>query len=50
MCKAEETLVFSSDWPHHTFDTPNWLYTKHIDDSLRNRIYYETAEEVFGLN
>ena len=23
MCHAEETFVFSSDWPHHTFDVPN---------------------------
>lgn len=50
MCHADETLVFSSDWPHHTFDPPHWLYTKHVDEDLRNRIFYETAEELFGLD
>lgn len=50
MCHAEETLVFSSDWPHHTFDPPHWLYTKHVDDDLRSRIFHETAEELFALD
>ncbi|MFC6766114.1 amidohydrolase family protein [Natrinema soli] len=50
MCHAPNTIAFSSDWPHHTFDIPNWLYTNpHIDEDLRASILRETPEEVFGL-
>lgn len=50
MCHADETLVFSSDWPHHTFDVPNWLFSNpHIDESMRARVFRETASELFGI-
>lgn len=51
MCHAKDTLVFSSDWPHHTFDVPNWLFSNpHIDESLRERILRGTARELFDLD
>lgn len=51
MCHAEDTLVFSSDWPHHTFDVPNWLFSNpHIDLDLRKRILRGTARELFDLD
>ena len=50
MCHASETFVFSSDWPHHTFNIPNWLFTNpHLDDELRSNVLREIAEELFGI-
>jgi predicted TIM-barrel fold metal-dependent hydrolase len=48
LCRAEETFMFSTDWPHLTMDLPNWVFENlGIDDRLRERILHETAEEVF---
>lgn len=49
MCQAEKTFVFSSDWPHHTFDVPNWVYKSAVDDELRSRILQENARETFRI-
>lgn len=50
MCRAEETLAFSSDWPHHTFDVPNWVFENpHVDEEMRTAILRGTATELFGL-
>lgn len=49
MCYADETFVFSSDWPHHTFDVPEWAFRNPIDDDMRERIFRTNAEEVFRL-
>jgi predicted TIM-barrel fold metal-dependent hydrolase len=26
LCKGEDMLLYSSDWPHATFDPPNWVF------------------------
>jgi len=26
LCKSEDMLLYSSDWPHATFDPPNWIF------------------------
>lgn len=49
MCHADECFVFSSDWPHHTFDVPNWLARDHIDDETRTCVLHENAMEVFRI-
>lgn len=48
MCRAESTFIFSSDWPHHTVDFPEWVYEHPaIDDDLRARILHQNAADVF---
>lgn len=50
MMNAKETLMFATDWPHHTIDLPNWLFEQPaIDDELRERIFHKNAEELFGI-
>lgn len=44
MCRAEDMLFFSTDWPHATFDPPNWLFdTGFITDKARRKIFSENA-------
>ena len=49
MCHASECFVFSTDWPHHTFDVPNWLARSYIDDETRERVLSGNAKEAFRL-
>lgn len=47
---AEDTFLYSSDWPHQTLDPPTWAYTSNaLDDDLRARVLSENAEELFGI-
>lgn len=49
-CRAGETFMYSSDWPHVTVDPANWLFDDpSIDDELRAKILHETTEEVVRL-
>lgn len=49
-CRAGETFMYTSDWPHLTLDPADWLYnTPHIDDELRGRILYENSAEFLRL-
>lgn len=50
MCRAEQTLCFSSDWPHHTFDVPNWVFESAISDEMRADILRGNAAELFDLD
>jgi predicted TIM-barrel fold metal-dependent hydrolase len=44
MCRAEDMLLFSTDWPHATFDPPNWMFdTGFITEKARRRIFSENA-------
>lgn len=44
MCRADDMLFFSTDWPHATFDPPNWLFdTGFITDKARRKIFSENA-------
>lgn len=44
LCRAEDMLLFSSDWPHATFDPPNWLFdVGFITDQMRRNIFSENA-------
>jgi uncharacterized protein len=45
---AEETLVFSSDWPHWDWDDPATTFPK-LPERLHRRVFAENARELFGL-
>lgn len=45
---AEETLVYSSDWPHWDWDDPATTFPK-LPERLHRRIFSENAREMFGL-
>jgi uncharacterized protein len=48
MMHAEETMLFSSDYPHWDGDSPNYGLPK-MTDSLERNIYYKNAKEIYGL-
>src|SRR5712664_1936622 len=41
-------LLFSSDYPHWTFDDPKWV-VKHLPKALRDRIMFENGIELYHL-
>lgn len=50
LCRADETLLFSSDWPHHTLDTPTWPFDQPgIDADTRDRILHGNALDLFEI-
>lgn len=49
MMDAERTLMFSSDYPHWDFDDPLAAFA-HVPDALKQRIFFETAAELYGLS
>jgi Predicted metal-dependent hydrolase of the TIM-barrel fold len=47
---AEDTFLYSSDWPHQTLDPATWAFTNSaFDENLRNSVLHENAEELFGI-
>jgi predicted TIM-barrel fold metal-dependent hydrolase len=48
-CRAEETFMYSSDWPHHTIDPVNWVFDSVIEDELRKQILQRNAEACYRL-
>lgn len=48
MLHAEETLMFSSDYPHWDGDSPDHGLPP-LSDDLSDRIYYGNAKELYGL-
>jgi predicted TIM-barrel fold metal-dependent hydrolase len=45
---ADETLVFSSDWPHWDWDDPATTFPK-LPERLHRRVFADNARELFGL-
>lgn len=45
---ADETLVYSSDWPHWDWDDPATTFPK-LPERLHRRVFSENAREMFGL-
>ncbi|WP_159882400.1 amidohydrolase family protein [Paenibacillus puerhi] len=45
---ANETLLFSSDYPHWDFDSPRLAFPK-LDPDYRQRIFYDNAAELYKL-
>ena len=48
LSRARDTLIYSSDFPHYTFDPPAWL-SKVLPEELREPVLHENAREVFRL-
>lgn len=49
-CRAEEMFLFSTDWPHMTVDTPDWVFDQRaIDEEMAEQICHGNAEDVFRL-
>lgn len=46
--RAEQTLMFASDYPHFDYDSPEQSLPP-MPDTLRRRVYADTAREVFRL-
>jgi predicted TIM-barrel fold metal-dependent hydrolase len=46
--EAEKILLFSSDYPHWTFDDPQWV-AKHIPAAMREKIMFQNALDLFRL-
>ena len=45
---AKDTLMFSSDYPHWDFDSPQQSIPR-LDDGLWERIFYQNAAELYNL-
>ncbi|MEK3722553.1 amidohydrolase family protein [Paenibacillus sp. FSL H8-0034] len=45
---AENIMMFSSDYPHWDFDSPKLTFPK-LPETMRNRIFYENARELYKL-
>lgn len=48
MMDAGRTLMLSTDYPHWDFDDPLAAF-KHVPHSLKRRIFYDNAAELYGL-
>jgi predicted TIM-barrel fold metal-dependent hydrolase len=46
--EADKILLFSSDYPHWTFDDPQWV-AKHIPAPMREKVMFGNAIELFKL-
>jgi predicted TIM-barrel fold metal-dependent hydrolase len=44
MCHGEDWLLYSSDWPHATFDPLNWVFNPAISEEGRKKILSENAK------
>lgn len=48
--RAQDTFMYTSDWPHPTLDPADWLYTiPCIDDEMRASILHENAEDMLRI-
>lgn len=45
---AEKVLLFSSDYPHWTFDNPAWV-VKHLPERMRDKIMFQNSIDLFHL-
>jgi uncharacterized protein len=47
LCRGEDMLLYSSDWPHATFDPINWAFDPAISEEGRKKILSENARNWF---
>ena len=47
LCQGEDMLLYSSDWPHATFDPLNWVFETPISDEGRKKILADNAKGWF---
>lgn len=51
MSRAEETFLFSTDWPHHSMDVADWVFENPgINDEMQDQILSKNAERVFNIS
>ena len=43
LCRGEDWLLYSSDWPHATFDPLNWVFNSVISEDGRKKILHDNA-------
>jgi hypothetical protein len=43
LCNGEDMLLYSSDWPHATFDPLNWVFETPISEEGRKKILRDNA-------
>ena len=43
LCRGEDMLLYSSDWPHATFDPLNWVFNPAISEAGRKKILGDNA-------
>jgi predicted TIM-barrel fold metal-dependent hydrolase len=48
MMQAERTLIFSTDYPHWDFDSPQQAFPR-LPAELKRRIFADNARELYGL-
>jgi len=46
VCHADEMFMFSSDYPHHSLDSAEWLFDYPVPEETREQIAHGNAEEV----
>jgi uncharacterized protein len=46
--EADKLLLFSSDYPHWTFDDPRWV-AKHLPERMREAIMFQNGLDLFKL-
>lgn len=50
MCDANDSLIFSTDFPHGTIDIPDWIFDNpSIDENARKRILSKNAEDLLDI-
>jgi predicted TIM-barrel fold metal-dependent hydrolase len=47
LCRGEDMLLYSSDWPHATFDPINWAFDPAISEEGRKKILSDNARNWF---
>jgi predicted TIM-barrel fold metal-dependent hydrolase len=47
LCRGEDFLLYSSDWPHATFDPLNWVFDPAISEEGRKKILGDNARNWF---
>jgi uncharacterized protein len=45
---AGRTLLFSSDYPHHDWDDPNWVVPR-LPKKVRDRVLHGNAIDLYRL-
>lgn len=48
LTRAKDTLIYSSDFPHYTFDPPAWM-SRVLPDEIKEDVLHRNAREVFRL-
>jgi predicted TIM-barrel fold metal-dependent hydrolase len=46
---GEDSVIFSSDWPHHDFDHPNKVLQIPVSDEIRRKILGENALRLLNM-